>query len=55
MDGEPTLNVEEMLQEEYDSAREEFDIVHYIIGCAIVFFVMWMAGLIGGGSKEPAV
>ena len=44
-----------MLKEEYDSAREEFDIVHYIIGCAIVFFLMWMAGLIGGGSKEPAV
>ena len=27
--------------------------MHYIIGSAIVFFVMWMAGLIGGGNNKP--
>ena len=46
--------IEEKLQEEYDTAREEFDIVHYIIGSLLVFFVMWMAGIIGNGGGKPA-
>ena len=51
---DPSLNVEELLKEEYDTARDEFDIIHYIIGCGLVFLMMWMAGLICN-NKEPAV
>ena len=41
----------EKLKADADLAHEEFDIVHYIIGSALVFFVMWMAGIIGGEKK----
>ena len=40
------------MSNEYNEFREEFDVIHYIIGMAIFFFMMWLSGNCNWGSKK---
>ena len=45
-DGSP--DPQQILNEEYEQVREEFDIVSLAIGTLLCIFVLWMSGVIGG-------
>ena len=42
---------QDVLSQEYEEARESFDVVSLIIGTLLCLFVMWMSGNLGGSSK----
>ena len=47
-----SVDVNELLQSDFQKAREDFDLVYYFVGFLIILVVLWTAGLIGG-EKPP--
>ena len=48
-----SVDVNELLQSDFQKAREDFDLVYYFVGFLIILIVLWTAGLIGG--ENPPV
>ena len=43
---------QEILNQEYEEARESFDVLSLIIGTLLCLFIMWMSGNLGGSTKD---
>jgi len=52
MEADPP-NLNELLQQDFNKAHEDFDLVYYFIGFILIMLVLWAAGIIGG--EKPKV